>query len=213
MKIIKKALVYILGIWIITLGVVLSVNMGIGVSPVSALPNAISMITKIDLGTCMIVIYTSYLLIQIILLRKAFSPDRLLQAIGALTIGYCAKLSKIILAGVYTDIYILKLVAVVFGAFLIGIGVSIYVGIDFPPIPPEGTADAITKVSKLSFHDAKVIVDVTGVAIATILSLVFLGGLYGVREGSLIAAVLAGKFIPVVKPYTAPIVKWAMESK
>lgn len=56
----------------------------------------------------------------------------------------------------------------------------------------EGAVLAICRVAPIPFPTAKVGFDVTLVVIACILSLVFLGRIVGVREGTVAAALLVG---------------------
>lgn len=53
-----RLLIYILGLLILALGVAFSINSNLGVSPVSSLPYVISQITGIEMGKCVIFIYS-----------------------------------------------------------------------------------------------------------------------------------------------------------
>ena len=82
MKFVKRIVIYLAGLFFVALGVAFSVNSNLGVSPVNSLPYVVSRILGKDLGTCVTVIFIGYILIQILLLRKAFRlwilPDPLL---------------------------------------------------------------------------------------------------------------------------------------
>ena len=72
MKFVKRIVIYLAGLFFVALGVAFSVNSNLGVSPVNSLPYVVSRILGKDLGTCVTVIFIGYILIQILLLRKAF---------------------------------------------------------------------------------------------------------------------------------------------
>lgn len=74
MKFVKRIVIYLAGLFFVALGVAFSVNSNLGVSPVNSLPYVVSRILGKDLGTCVTVIFIGYILIQILLLRKAFRP-------------------------------------------------------------------------------------------------------------------------------------------
>ena len=67
---IKKLTLYTVGLFILSLGVGISVASNLGVSPVSALPYVISKITGFEPGMCTTAVFILYLLIQIAILRK-----------------------------------------------------------------------------------------------------------------------------------------------
>ena len=57
----------------------------------------------------------------------------------------------------------------------------------------EGLVLAICQVAPVKFGNMKVLFDVSLVVIACVLSLLFAGGLHGVREGTVAAAVCVGQ--------------------
>ena len=71
--------IYIVGLMLISFAIALSVKCDLGVSPVSSLPYVISQIVGISLGTCSILVYTVYILVQMILGGRKFQPALLLQ--------------------------------------------------------------------------------------------------------------------------------------
>ena len=50
--------IYCLGLWVLAVGIALSVNCKLGVSPVSSLPYVLSQIVNVSLGTCTTIVYT-----------------------------------------------------------------------------------------------------------------------------------------------------------
>ena len=78
------------------------------------------------------------------------------------------------------------------GIFLIGVGVSLEVTARAVPLAGESVVPAVCRVFGTRFSNTKVGFDVTLVALASLLSWLFLGEITGVREGTLAAAVLVG---------------------
>lgn len=66
----------------------------------------------------------------------------------------------------------------------------------------------ITKRFHGEFGYVKLGFDVTLVAIACLLSLIFMSGIYGVREGTVVAALIVGPIVHFVSPYYNFLDKW-----
>ena len=56
-KFILRIVVYIIGLFFLALGVAFSINSGLGVSPVNSLPYVISLITGVEIGTMVIIVF------------------------------------------------------------------------------------------------------------------------------------------------------------
>ncbi len=92
----------------------------------------------------------------------------------------------------------------VVGILLVGVGVSFEVTANVVTLAGEGMVLALCKAFPLKFANTKVGFDVTLVLIASTLSLVFLGQLEGVREGTVAAAICVGLVAKQVnRPMTA----------
>ncbi len=74
-------------------------------------------------------------------------------------------------------------------------GVFLQVKASFLTLPGEGIVLAVAKVSKWPFPKCKIGFDASNVVIATVASLVAMGGLYGVREGTIISALAVGAIV------------------
>jgi len=94
----------------------------------------------------------------------------------------------------------------VISIFLIAAGLSMIIGAKLVILPPEGLCMAIVaKIKNSKFHIIKIFFDSSLVLIGIALSLLFLGGLEGVREGTVISAVAIGKMIPYTRKMLGPI--------
>lgn len=60
---------YIAGLFILALGVAISANSGLGISPVNAVPYVFSEVVRWDPGLCVTMVFSVYILLQIIILR------------------------------------------------------------------------------------------------------------------------------------------------
>ena len=190
---IKNLILYIAGLFILSIGVGISVASNLGVSPVSALPYVISKITGFELGMCTTGVFVLYLLIQIVIMRKEFKVISFVQIAVSFLFGFFVRISTPLMSFLnFTDNYAYRLLLCGVGIIVVGIGVFLYVGSDVIPLPTEGVMLAISKKTGIQFSSSKIIFDISSVAAAVILSLVFLHRLEGVREGTVLAAVFVG---------------------
>jgi len=74
-------------------------------------------------------------------------------------------------------------------------------------LPGEAMNRAISSVTGKKYENIKIFFDVLYIVISVIIGLAFLGGLKGVREGSIIAAVLIGNIIKLYNWLWKKIVK------
>ena len=90
------------------------------------------------------------------------------------------------------EAYLIRLAICVLSCLVIGTGVFIEVKAKVTYLPGEGLALAIVETFNVEFGKAKIGVDCSMVAIGIISSFVLLGKLEGIREGTVIAALLIG---------------------
>lgn len=205
-KIFLRIALYILGLFILALGVAFSINSSLGVSPVSSLPYIISLIIKKDMGTIVIIVFSAFILIQILLLGKDFQWINLTQLIFSTIFGYFVDFAKFILGDFTIPTYIGQLIMLTISIILVAIGVSLYVDAKLVNMPMEGMVAAINKkvFKKKTFADVKVIMDSTVVVIGIFLSLIFMGKLEGIREGTILCALLVGKTMKAIQKKILP---------
>lgn len=199
MRILKKVIIYCLGLFFLAVGVTFSIKSRLGISPVNSIPYIISLITGIEQGHVIIVIFSIFILIQIILLRRNFKARNLLQIIFSTVFGYFVTFSNFIFSFPSPEHYVIRLLLLMVSMTLISIGIILYLRANILPMPPEGLMLAIQVVTKKEFHKVKTVVDTCLVLTATALALIFLGGFVGVREGTIIAAIFIGKIMGLIE--------------
>lgn len=188
----RRCLLLVAGLFIMAFGVAFSIKAGLGTSPISSLPYVLSLFTPLTVGTATIAMHVTLILLQILLLRRRYDPVQLLQLPVALVFGGLTDFSVWVLQGVTASSYAMQWVLCLAGILLVGVGVSFEVTANLVTLAGEGMVLAVCKVFPVSFGNVKIGFDVTLVVIASVLSLLFLGGLYGVREGTVAAAFCVG---------------------
>ena len=198
--------IYCLGLMLIALGVAVSVNSNLGISPVNSLPYVISLIVNVPLGTCVTVIFCFYILLQFLILRRQFNPIELLQIVFSTIFGYFVDFAKALVGNWALPGYIGQLIMLVISILLIALGVLLYMEVQLVPMPMEGLSATIAKKLNMPFHTMKTIVDCIVVVTGVLLSFTILGRLEGIREGTIITAAITGKVIGLMKKPLSPII-------
>ena len=214
---IKRSAVYLLGLFCVAIGVNISIKSNLGISAVTSLPYVFSQkFSSLTVGNWTTIIYCCYVLIQLALLGKNFKWYYLFQFAVATLFGFlvdgAALLTSLCVPSV--SMYLLRLVYVFISIVFIAFGIMLYLEADIMSMPAEGVNVAMSKRFKLPVSTCKVIFDVFIVSIAIILSFLFFKSLIGVREGTVIIAVLVGFVMkPIAKYCKQPIHNWLYGKK
>ena len=207
--IIKRYLLLLIGLSIMAFGVAFSIKASLGTSPISSVPYVISLFTPLTVGTATISMHCVFILLQILILRKNYHPIQLMQLPVAFFFGYLTDFGVWAVQGITCNTYWQQWIVCIIGILLVGLGVSLEVKAGVVVLAGEGVVLAICKVlPKVKFGYMKVGFDVTLVAIACILSIVFTGRLQGVREGTVAAALLVGL---IAKQLGKLLARWKLE--
>lgn len=132
------------------------------------------------------------ILIQLIILRRNFKAEHLLQIPISILFGYFIDLTMVMLGFVNPEAYIFKIIYLLIGCVILGFGVYIEVLANVAMLPGESFVRAVSSTWHTEFSSTKVAFDVSLTVIAGLLSLIFAHRLDGVREGTIIAALLVG---------------------
>ena len=207
----KRYLLFLVGLFINALGVSLVTKASLGTSPISSIPYVLSLNFSLTLGNFTIIFSILLILLQILILRKNFKIENILQIPVSIAFGYFIDLTMYMFFWVNPQNYVLKLVALLAGCVVLGFGVYIEVVADVVMLPGESFVRAIVQTMNTNFGTTKIIFDSTMTIIAGVLSVIFFGRLNGVREGTIIAALLVGfiarlfgKHLEFIKPHLFP---------
>ena len=205
--VLSKVAVYAVGLLFMAFGVAFSVNSGLGVSPVNSLPYVVSLVLGVDMGSCVIGVFSFYVLVQILIYRRDFKRINLTQIVFSTLFGYFVDFAKAVVGDFALPTYPGQLIMLAVSMVLVALGVCLYMDAGLVNMPMEGMTNAIAeRIVKKPFHDVKVAVDCLAVAAAILLSFVGLGGLEGIREGTLLCALLVGKMMKPMQKVLAPLV-------
>ncbi len=215
MYLLKRLLLYAVGLFIMAVGVSFSVLSGLGVSPIDTIPYVTSEILQWDMGLCTAIIFTLYVVLQFCILRKDFPLRNLCQILVGVCFGSFISITNRLLefALPTTNTYILQLLYVFISMACIGCGISLYIQANIISMPAEGVAQAISQKSRLELPTAKIVFDWSVVAASLILCLAFLPSIRGIREGTLLAAFGVGLFLKLSLKLFQPSITMFLSSE
>ena len=192
-ELVRRWLFLAVSLLIMALGVACSIQASLGTSPISSLPYVLSQIAPLSVGTTTILVNGVLVLIQIPILRRRYDPVQLLQLPVAVAFGCLTDLALWVVSFLQPAAYWQQWLLCLVGIALVGVGVSCEVTAGVVTMAGEGVVLAVCQVAPVKFGTMKVLFDVSLVAASCVLSLLFLGRIVGVREGTLAAALLVGQ--------------------
>ena len=197
MEQIKRYGIFLIGLFVASLGVAFSTKAGLGTSPVASVPYSVSLVNHaLSFGWWLNVLSLIQITVQVALLRKRCKPiEIIIQTAVAFLYGYLTDFSCRILNGVQPAAYVARFAVMLVGCIVLALGIWIQYKGGVAMMPGEAMNRAISIVTGKRYENVKVFFDVLYILIATVICLAFIGKLAGVREGSVIAALLVGNII------------------
>ena len=191
-ELLKRYLIFLIGLFISSLGVSFITKADLGTSPISSIPYVLSLGLPLTLGNFTIIFNVLLVLLQICILGKDFKKTDLLQIIVAVPFGYFIDWTMLLLGWLHPDAYLVKIIFLFIGCLILALGVYFEVFAGVIMLPGESFVRAITIRWKTDFGNTKVCFDASMTIVAVIISLVLFHSLKGVREGTVIAALVVG---------------------
>ena len=110
MEKLKRYLIFLVGLFVNSLGVSLVTKANLGTSPISSIPYVLSLNFPFTLGNFTIFFSIFLIVLQLIILRKNFKLEHILQIPVSIIFGYFIDFTMILLYWVNPEAYIMKIV-------------------------------------------------------------------------------------------------------
>ena len=206
-----RCLMFLFGIFTMTIGIALSCKADLGTSPISSVPWVMSMFLPWSIGEITIVLNLLFIIAQPILLRQIYWRELIGQLITLIFFGNGIDFAMYLLDWVApTSIYwkwfdcILSTIILAFGVFLC-IRAKIFVAAG------EGIVLVISFVTKAKFSIIKNCFDCSLVAISLIISFWQFDAMRGVGVGTIAAAILVGRWVQLYSNHLHLFDRWRVE--
>lgn len=186
----------LVGIALNSFAIALITKSALGTSPISSLPYVCSLaFPAISFGTATFALNMLFIAAQIALLRRDFEPVQLLQIAVNVVFSYLIDFSGNVLLGWYApQALAVQLAGLVAGCALLALGIVIEIAPHVIVVPGEGIVRALAAVTQRPFGSIKVAFDVTLVALAALLACASMGTIAGLGAGTVVSALLVGRF-------------------
>ena len=196
-KIIQQYTLFLIGLFIASLGVAFSTKAGLGTSPVASLPYSVSLVNGLfSFGGWLNVLSVIQISIQVMLLRRKCKPVEIaIQTVLAFVYGYMTNLSCWLIRDIPVNSYFEQLMYLTISCFVLAFGIWMQFRGKVAMLPGEAMNRAISEVTGKRYENIKIFFDIFYIVVSAVICLVFLGELKGVRECSIIAAVAVGLII------------------
>ncbi len=188
----RRILQYALGLLSMAVGLVLLKRTVWGVSPITAVPDAVANITPLTLGNATILLHLLCVLMQIAVQRRITLKSLLTMCIGV-PFGYLVDL----LMWLWNPTLVLwqKGIALVLGIAIQGFGVALISGCDLMLPAPDELNHVISQVYGRQLANVKMCADGIYVVTAIAINLLSTGSLASIGISSIASVLLTGRFI------------------
>ena len=206
-ELIKRYIFLLAGLFVNGLGVSFITKAGLGTSPITSIPYTLSLGFTPTVGMFTLVFNIFLIILQVILLRRNFQLQNLLQLPIIALFSFFIDLTMSLLGFIQPETYLLKVISLVIGCLILGFGVFMEMVANVAMLPGEATVRAVSDVFSTDFSKTKIAFDSSMTVIAAILSFIMFKHLDGVREGTIVAAILVGFIARLFKKYIGELKK------
>ena len=206
-ELIKRYIFLLVGLFVNGLGVSFITKAGLGTSPITSIPYTLSLGFTPTVGMFTLVFNIFLVILQVILLRRNFQLQNLLQLPIIALFSFFIDLTMSLLGFMQPETYAMKVVSLIVGCLILGFGVFMEMVANVAMLPGEATVRAVSDVFSTDFGKTKIAFDSSMTIIAAILSFIMFKHLDGVREGTIVAAIPVGFIARLFKKYIGGIEK------
>lgn len=191
----KNYTILIIGLFIMSFGVALSVKSDLGTTPISCIPNVLKYAVPLSLGMITIIFNFLLIVIQVLILKSDFERKQWMQIVVTVIFGYFIDFALYILTPIEPTNYMSQWILCIISCFIIGLGVYFEVMSNAIVLPGEGVSLAVRHVTHIEFGKLKTAFDTSNVVIGAILSLVLYGSFQGIGLGTIFAGIVVGYIV------------------
>lgn len=198
-KLVFRYIIFLVGLLLTGIGIAMTIKSDIGSTPMSIVPLVLSSVIPVSFGTMNFIWSLSFVFGQMILLGKDFTKDQYFQFLVCALFGFFIDLGLFIFKDYVPYFYMEKLFVLLFGCILLALGIYMQVMAKVIINPGEGIVRAIAYRARIKFGNAKIYFDIGVLTLGVVLSVILLGRVVGVGEGTLIIALGTGSIVKVFK--------------
>lgn len=190
----KRVFIYMIGIMLVSLGIVLCKKCGMGISPISSIPFVLSYMIPLTFGTLTTLFHFTNTILQMFFTKNFLNMKLWLQIPLAFVFGWVIDwFDRIIVLD--ENILIYQILALVFSIFFTALGMVCMLDMNLIQNPPDGTVKQISILMDKQLGTVKVGYDITCVILSISLGIIFLHEMKGFGIATIASAIFVGKTI------------------
>lgn len=188
----RRLIQYLCGLICMAIGLVLLKRTVWGVSPITAVPDAVANITPLTLGNATILLHVVCVILQLLVQKRVTLKSILTLCVGV-PFGYLVDLFM----WLWDPALVLwqKCIALVLGIAIQGFGVALISGCDLMLPAPDELNNVISRVHGKKLSNVKMCADAIYVVTAVVINLISTGTLASVGISSIASVLLTGRFV------------------
>jgi len=204
----KRISIYIIGLFLLSLGATFSILAGIGVSPVTSLPYALALITPLSVGITTVLANFVFIILQAIILKEIRWKNFFIQLIISFLFGFFMDFTIWLTKGLpeATSI-VLIIVYLAISLILVALALLLYFTANLPTMPYDSLTYVIANTWKTPFSKAKITSDMLNVVLSLVICLLFIQSFGAIGIGTFIAAYGIGKMVGILLHKLQPSLK------
>lgn len=213
----RRYILFAVSLFVNAMGIAFITKALLGTSPITSVTYVLSMFTPLTIGQWTIVLNLLFVLFELpFMTRKELKDDLrmfLLQIPISLCFGTFIDLSMNMLYWLEPVKYIDQIIYLLVGCVILAAGITLEVKANVAMMAGEYFVRVISQRFHGEFGYVKLCFDITLACIACLFSICFMSGIYGVREGTVAAALLVGPIVHFISPYYRCFDKWINDVK
>ncbi|WP_295035271.1 YitT family protein [uncultured Microbacterium sp.] len=195
-NLVRRWATYIIGIYILTMGVSLAIRAGIGISPQSSLTRTMTLVIPgVSQGTFNFALEILMLVLAFAVMPKAFRWRNLLSLIPSAILASLLDFNLMITEWVAPGPYIAKLGLLVFADALLAFGLFLMIRANLVLMPIDLFVNTLHNKTGRKWGNLKTLFDCGLLIVSAGIGLIFLGAPQFIREGTILNALLVGQYI------------------
>lgn len=212
-ELLRRYLLFLGAVFVNAFSIAVITRALLGTSPISSVPYVLSLcVPSGTLGSYTIIMNLLFIVLEMCMMKRHEIREKryelLLQVPITLCFGFFIDVSMNILWWLLPAHYLTQMLTLLVGCVLLGVGISFEVKANVAMVTGEYLVQVISRFVKREFGFVKVYFDVSLVLIACAISLFYTGRVEGVREGTVIAALLVGPVTHFIVPYCRIFDRW-----
>lgn len=208
----RRYLLFVASLFINAFGIAFITKALLGTSPITSVTYVLSLFTPFTMGIWTILLNLLFVVLEPFLMTRRELREDLRMYLLQIPIAFCFGLfidfSMFMLFWLEPSAYVMKVTVLLVGCVILALGIALEVKANAAMMAGEYFVKTITRRFHGEFGYVKLGFDITLLTIACILSLVFLSDIQGVREGTVVSALLVGPIVHFVSPAYRIFDRW-----